>query len=364
MSNSAVFQTQLASVIDTMAKTAMTEIIKLVDDYSAILRWEMYRSQNENEGLKKKIEVMENERLTPRDSVAGARDGSGNGRSPGTLISDPSRGQDGGNSILYPRNGFANRDCDARGDGERTYEPAPHKDEPPSDPERLVIKQEGPEEAGRASHPRAREGEQQGALQCPALPVARRRAPGQHCEECDAPAEGADEQPRPHRTQLSLQSPGLCEESGRGAGSGFLSYDGAVGRCSHTDTDELPLCYTPHQQGALLQYEPAGDQASLNPGSADPNPDPPGKSLRGETALSCMYCGKSFPYLSYLKRHISNHTGERPHRCAQCGRCFIRRSHLVRHQQVHTGVKPFDCALCGRKFARLSHLDRHLSTHV
>ncbi|KAG5849635.1 hypothetical protein ANANG_G00113020 [Anguilla anguilla] len=421
MSNSAVFQTQLASVIDTMAKTAITEIVKLVDDYSAILRWEMYRSQSENEGLRKKLEAMENESLMTRgESTAGALDDTANDRSAGTPISDTSRGPgarkvaefDGGNA-LFPGEGFANQVCDGRGDGERPYggETALHnaflKDEPAvlsaNEPELLIIKQEGPEEEFRSSDAggqreagQDRTWEEQGTLQCPTLPVARKQAPEQHCEEEWAghypPAEGAEELPHAHRTgpcgdQISgfqsarrkpeihgVQNPrvyGGCEQNGGSLASlhsEFRMYDRAGAHSSDTEADDLAFCYTMHQQGALQPYGPTGEQPALNKGTAESNPESnpgtPGRTPRAEKQLSCMYCGKSFPYLSYLKRHLQNHTGERPHRCTQCGRCFIRRSHLVRHQQVHTGVKPFDCALCGRRFARLSHLDRHLSTHV
>lgn len=127
------------------------------------------------------------------------------------------------------------------------------------------------------------------------------------------------------------------QSPGTSGGAELSAYGGGATRGA--------CCYTPQQQGAL-------QPCALNPAAA------------AAKALSCVYCGKAFPYLSYLKRHLANHTGERPHRCAQCGRSFVRRSHLVRHQQVHTGEKPYDCALCGRSFARLSHLDRHLSTHV
>ncbi|KAJ8342082.1 hypothetical protein SKAU_G00320100 [Synaphobranchus kaupii] len=390
MSSSAVFKTQLASAIDTMAKTAMTEIIKLVDDYSAILRWEMYRSQSENEGLRKKLEVMENERLMTSGDGAG---------SAGTLISDTSRGP---GVIKAEEFDGGNEHCDVREDGERTalhVHTALLEDEPAvlpgNEPEQLAIKQETPEEESGSSdaggQPEASEGrkwEEQG-VQCPTLPVARKQAPEQHCEEEWAgyctPAEGAEELPRPHRSgrcgdqlsgfrsvsgDLEEQNAGIFGVSEHSVGSpadpcsGFIMYDGAGARDSDTEADDLEFYYTTQQQGALQQYGPAGDPAALNKGTARSNPDTSGKAPAEEKRLVCMYCGKSFPYLSYLKRHLLNHTGERPHSCTQCGRCFVRRSHLVRHQQVHTGVKPFDCALCGRRFARLSHLDRHLSTHV
>ncbi|KAL1023638.1 hypothetical protein UPYG_G00043840 [Umbra pygmaea] len=83
-----------------------------------------------------------------------------------------------------------------------------------------------------------------------------------------------------------------------------------------------------------------------------------------EGRFVCKHCGKGFPYISYLRRHTLNHTGERTHHCSVCGRSFIRQSHLRRHELLHTGVRPFTCALCGRHFSRGAHLRAHMKTHM
>ncbi|KAJ8271295.1 hypothetical protein COCON_G00101540 [Conger conger] len=61
MSSCASFQGQVASIMEVLAKTAVAEITKLVDDVSAALRLEMSRSQRENESLKTKLLLMEGE---------------------------------------------------------------------------------------------------------------------------------------------------------------------------------------------------------------------------------------------------------------------------------------------------------------
>ncbi|XP_061100459.1 uncharacterized protein LOC133130157 [Conger conger] len=61
MSNCVSFQAQLAYILDVLAKSALAEITKLVDDGSAALRLEMSRSQRENEALKTKLLLMEGE---------------------------------------------------------------------------------------------------------------------------------------------------------------------------------------------------------------------------------------------------------------------------------------------------------------
>ncbi|XP_028831055.1 zinc finger protein 853-like [Denticeps clupeoides] len=60
------FQNQLASIMDVLAKAAVAEISKLVDDSNAVLRFEVSRNQSENEVLKRKLQVMETELRTAR----------------------------------------------------------------------------------------------------------------------------------------------------------------------------------------------------------------------------------------------------------------------------------------------------------
>ncbi|XP_064193701.1 uncharacterized protein LOC135255873 isoform X6 [Anguilla rostrata] len=76
MSNCASFQTQLASILEVLAKTAVAEITKLVDDGSSALRLEMCRSQRENEALKRKLLLMERELRTLRGYGEGTPDNS------------------------------------------------------------------------------------------------------------------------------------------------------------------------------------------------------------------------------------------------------------------------------------------------
>ncbi|KAJ8271284.1 hypothetical protein COCON_G00101430 [Conger conger] len=61
MATCASFQVQVASIMEVLAKTAVAEITKLVDDGSAVLRLQMCRSQRENEALKTKLLLMEGE---------------------------------------------------------------------------------------------------------------------------------------------------------------------------------------------------------------------------------------------------------------------------------------------------------------
>nr|XP_023646888.1 endothelial zinc finger protein induced by tumor necrosis factor alpha-like [Paramormyrops kingsleyae] len=70
MANSAAFQTQLAAIMDILAKAAVAEIGKLVDDSYAVLRLEVSRSQSENEALRRKLLLMESELRSRRGRSA------------------------------------------------------------------------------------------------------------------------------------------------------------------------------------------------------------------------------------------------------------------------------------------------------
>ncbi|GLV41648.1 earmuff [Carabus blaptoides fortunei] len=65
---------------------------------------------------------------------------------------------------------------------------------------------------------------------------------------------------------------------------------------------------------------------------------------------TCKYCGKSFPYPSFLAEHMKNHTGERPFLCSYCGKGFRQKGALDLHVRMHTGQKPYKCELCGDAF--------------
>ena len=67
------FRVQMASIMEVLAKTAVAEITKLLDDESNALRLEMYRSQSENEALKTKLLLMEGELRAVRGYGEGTR---------------------------------------------------------------------------------------------------------------------------------------------------------------------------------------------------------------------------------------------------------------------------------------------------
>ena len=55
----------------------------------------------------------------------------------------------------------------------------------------------------------------------------------------------------------------------------------------------------------------------------------------GET--SGLECNKCFNVASKLIKHMTIHTGERPHVCPQCNKSFTRSDYLNKHLMIHTG---------------------------
>ncbi|XP_029529651.2 uncharacterized protein LOC115137478 [Oncorhynchus nerka] len=59
MANCMVFHTQIASIMEVLANSAVAEICKLVDDDYAVFRLEITQSQKENRGLRRKLQLVE-----------------------------------------------------------------------------------------------------------------------------------------------------------------------------------------------------------------------------------------------------------------------------------------------------------------
>ncbi|KAG5849552.1 hypothetical protein ANANG_G00112160 [Anguilla anguilla] len=59
MCDSLDFHAQLAAIIDVLAKSAVAEISRLVDDGYSLLRLEVSQSQKQNEALKRRLRMME-----------------------------------------------------------------------------------------------------------------------------------------------------------------------------------------------------------------------------------------------------------------------------------------------------------------
>ncbi|KAL2096863.1 hypothetical protein ACEWY4_006070 [Coilia grayii] len=71
MPNRETLETQIASVMEILAKTAVAEICKVVDSRCVEMRLEMRRRQKENEALRNKMNCLTSERASAREAVLG-----------------------------------------------------------------------------------------------------------------------------------------------------------------------------------------------------------------------------------------------------------------------------------------------------
>ncbi|XP_067309017.1 zinc finger protein 7 [Pseudorasbora parva] len=92
-------------------------------------------------------------------------------------------------------------------------------------------------------------------------------------------------------------------------------------------------------------------------------PQGPHAGKHPEKRFRCQLCGKAFAQRTRLLTHRLVHTGEKPFRCEECGKGFTQRTRLITHRLVHTGEKPFRCQLCGKTFSRQDNCLRHVRLH-
>ncbi|KAJ8382415.1 hypothetical protein SKAU_G00031930 [Synaphobranchus kaupii] len=339
-------RSQLASIMDMLAKSAVAEICKLIDDGSAVWQLEMSRRRKENELLRRKLLLMERE-LELRTT---------------------------------------------RGCGQEVEFAALEETDI------IVIKEEILE--GDEENCVGRETDGESAVAPPGLPVGGGRSLGGHAlyEEDwgEAPPpekeEELAEQYRAHSSwgeepgsvgggikeemegdhsifqrpresgleggtgQLNTPGPEGAMGEGVGWGSGGMELGGpdpSWGEKLHEVTEEGGMYVRDHASSSVdvAQSRWAGTQDRAAVGT-------------GRTQVTCVYCGKHFAFMSYLKRHLRIHTGEKPYSCMQCGKSFSDGSSRNKHERIHTGRKPYSCTHCGKGFSRRCHLKRHQKLHA
>ncbi|XP_069136979.1 zinc finger protein 813-like [Argopecten irradians] len=84
-----------------------------------------------------------------------------------------------------------------------------------------------------------------------------------------------------------------------------------------------------------------------------------GEEVKERTFL-CSTCGKAYFRKHALQRHMSYHTGEKPHTCQYCGYSCREPNNLKRHMSLHfESQRNFICEVCGAAFHAKKTLEMH-----
>ncbi|NXQ40599.1 ZN282 protein, partial [Catharus fuscescens] len=161
-------------------------------------------------------------------------------------------------------------------------------------------------------------------------------------------------------------------EMGMGPGAAPTSCEGPGPRSECAETPPGPA--QPRDQDSLGTEEPAENEESFPTDTSGSSPcwEPP--LARGSPAQQqsqgrgksyiCTDCGKNFVCHSWLVRHQTSHTGERPYKCSKCDKTYRRKDYLLNHQRRHTGERLFQCPLCSKRFVLKRSLMKHQEGHM
>ncbi|XP_024245739.1 zinc finger and SCAN domain-containing protein 5C [Oncorhynchus tshawytscha] len=364
MSTAFCFQAQLVSVMDALSKTAVSEISKLVDIESKVLKLEITRGRNEIAALTEKLQLMENLLWIDRGHRQHA--------TADTRTKTPTR----------VRDGSMNDYCEIP--QSEPKRPAIKKSEsswenicPPEEmhvihlvedsalvletvpttvvrdqPKLIVIKEEPSEVDIWGSGPKTELINEKEAATSLDTDVGCLDV-HQHCPD------GSDKHPMLTESQVNHSTPPSSRV-----------------QLEDLDTHWMPPA-CPQSQDAQ-QLTPAAQRNSITGNSSGGIINVPFQSFSvaksnmkihslrtsGAKRFGCMQCGKNFRCYSQLEIHQRSHTGEKPYRCTLCGKRYAQKGHLYTHQRTHTGEKPYRCLDCGKSFIQKCTLDMHQRTHT
>ncbi|XP_037313421.2 zinc finger protein 853 [Pungitius pungitius] len=395
------FQSQLLAVVEVLAKAAVAEINRSVEDSCAVLRLEVSQGRRDIDLLKRKCEGMEAELRRTRMRAR--------------------------RKAFYPPAAerfsplvkvVLNKESQSTGGGaEAQHQHQQCADvEPVTEAQRLLIKEEREEEeeedeeeeeeeddsrdklisgAEQQQQHGAAEAEDFGPLVCPSDPYHAfpwpplDAHPGQ--PELAVKREGPDHGEAPldpapgFLTEEADRPPWLSDQSGGAVDSGAFS-------CGEHRFEPIPFAFPPpptlsagkshsasmsaaraKRRARALGFkrsQPDGGHGAFSRVNAAAQCSAPQQStLQCEDAppasssSSSFFCGHSRAGFGLARRMWRSGLGEKRFSCTYCDKRFVRFSQLKEHLRSHTGEKPFSCLQCGRSFTKQCNLIRHAVVH-
>ncbi|XP_063076617.1 zinc finger protein 577-like [Engraulis encrasicolus] len=372
--------TELSKILELLAKTAISEIIKLFDVRYSELRLEVLRKGDENADLKRRVNCMQDELASVR-----MRFGIGNGVQDGGCYS---RAQESGgvhtlNSPLQQSTSTSSRESSCR----------------------MQIKEERHSDMHWRTHTGCERADTSDCLQ-----ITQSQEPGEFRqlllnlkEEQEQQEEDDEEEDDLEQRgggggeqHLMIRSDGHTQEWSEATPWSHFSQSDDINNDEEEDFLPLlprieqaigyfhsnPISPLPEKQGGSQQTDsnPAGgpqqEAHAAGPGAtvehlgaysgSDATSTSAVHQIRrtgGRQPSSCPVCYKQLPSEIELLKHMRCHPGKRPYECTICGMHLAQKSSLRTHERLHSGLRPYRCPHCDKDYTLGHHLKRHMRTH-